>query len=129
MYRKIWFFCVIIYFLYQLVRCYRKKNINLNSIETTLSVLIVISAFRDWPIYLDEHLCIGILCLLYGIGSCYEWLRRRQIKDNSAPYFFLTVVSFFIVISQFGKYYNVTDFWVLSPINYIESLVSQISYL
>lgn len=129
MYRKIWFFCVIIYFLYQLVRCYRKKNINLNSIETTLSVLIVISAFRDWPVYLDERLCIAILCLLYGIVSSYEWLRRRKIKDNCMPYFFLAGLLFFVAMSQVGKYYNLTNFWALSPLDYMDSLLSEISSL
>lgn len=115
MYRKIWFFFVIIYLIYEIIRCYRKKSINVNTTETTICLLVVISAFRDWPFYLDERLCAGILCLLYGMGTFYGWLKKRKLQEHSMAYFFLALFLFFLAISQFGEYYNVTDLWVLSP--------------
>lgn len=107
MYKKIWFFYIVFYFIYQLIRCYRKKHVPLNGTEMTICLLIVASSLRDWPLYLDDHLCAGSLSFLYGIGMFHESLRKEQVMHYRIYYFLIAGLLLALAVSQFRKYYQI----------------------
>jgi len=96
---KIIFFCVIIYFFYQIVLVFKERSTNKKVTGLAIGITILLLAFTSWPIYLNVHLTFSILTLAYAIGMFFECSREKK------GFYFLTGV-ILIVISglQFIEY-------------------------
>lgn len=76
------FFCVIAYFIYQLFLCYKEKNINKRITGFCIGITLLILSLATWPFYLNFHLVLGIVTVLYAIGIFNEWLRHGKKEKN-----------------------------------------------
>lgn len=106
MYQKIWFGFIAFYFIYQLIRFYKEKDVNLRTTEMAICLLLVIPSLKEWPLYLNGHLCFGLLSFLYGIGMFNEWLRQRKKKEQRDFYFFTAMLLVLLSGHQLATYFS-----------------------
>lgn len=106
MFEKTLFIGTAIYFIYQLVLCYKEKNTNKRMTGLALGLLMFTLALTKWPVYLNDHLCFGIVTCLYAIGMFYEWLRQRKQKEERGFYFFTAILLGLLSGLQFIEYFN-----------------------
>lgn len=105
MFEKFMFICIVIYFFYQLSICYREKNTNKKITGFTIAATFLILALATWPFYLNRHLVLGILTLLYSIEIFNEWLRHRK-KDEHGLYFLTAGLLGVLAGFQFIEYFH-----------------------
>lgn len=98
------FISIVIYFSYQLSICYKEKNTNKKITEFTIGATFLILALTTWPFYLNRHLVLGILTLLYSIQIFNEWLRHRK-KEEQGLYFLTAGLLFVLAGFQFIEYF------------------------
>lgn len=96
---KVIFFCVAVYFVYQIFLVIKENSTNKRITGLAVGVTILLLTFTSWPIYLNVHLTFSILTFFYSVGMFFECLREKK------GFYFLTGMILLVISGlQFVEY-------------------------
>lgn len=73
-------------------------------VRIIIGITLLILSLATWPFYLNFHLVLGILTVLYSMGIFNEWLRHGK-KEKNDLYILTDGLLFVLASFQFVEYF------------------------